>query len=92
MVQKRRTVVLIDGMYRKGQTQIVLVFQVNTFILRRNRPQSAEVIKSQIAIGNHQFYGVSFGYKIPAKETLRLRPILGVVSLGNSYNQTQQQQ
>lgn len=45
-----------------------------------------------IAIGNHQFYGVSFGYKIPAKETLRLRPILGVVSLGNSYNQTQQQQ
>ncbi|MBY0516308.1 MAG: circularly permuted type 2 ATP-grasp protein [Bacteriovoracaceae bacterium] len=45
-----------------------------------------------IAIGNHQFYGVSFGHKIPTKETLRLRPILGVVSLGNSYNQTQQQQ
>lgn len=48
--------------------------------------------KSLIAIGNHQFHGVSFGYKVPAKETLRLRPILGVVSLGNSYNQTQQQQ
>ncbi len=45
-----------------------------------------------IAIGNHQFHGVSFGYKIPARETLKLRPILGVVSLGNSYNQTQQQQ
>jgi len=45
-----------------------------------------------IAIGNHQFYGVSFGQKIPARETLRLRPILGVVSLGSSYNQTQQQQ
>lgn len=45
-----------------------------------------------IAIGNHQFYGVAFGHKIPTKETLKLRPILGVVSLGNSYNQTQQQQ
>lgn len=55
--------------------------------------KSAEVdYEALIAIGNHQFYGVSFGYKVPAKETLRLRPILGVVSLGNSYNQTQQQQ
>lgn len=45
-----------------------------------------------IAIGNHQYYGVSFGHKIPAKDTLVLRPILNMVSLGNSYNQTQQQQ
>lgn len=45
-----------------------------------------------IAIGNHQYYGVSFGYKIPAKDTLVLKPLLGVISLGNSYNQTQQQQ
>ncbi len=45
-----------------------------------------------VAIGNHQYYGVSFGYKEPARETLVLRPLLGMVSLGNSYNQTQQQQ
>lgn len=45
-----------------------------------------------IAIGNHQYYGVSFGYKVPAKDTLVLRPLLSMVSLGNSYNQTQQQQ
>lgn len=45
-----------------------------------------------IAIGNHQYYGVSFGHKVPTKDTLVLRPILNMVSLGNSYNQTQQQQ
>lgn len=44
------------------------------------------------AIGNHQFYGVSFPRKFDLKETLSLRPILSTISLGNSYNQTQQQQ
>lgn len=44
------------------------------------------------AIGNHQFYGVSFPRKFDLKQTLTLRPILSTISLGSSYNQTQQQQ
>jgi uncharacterized circularly permuted ATP-grasp superfamily protein len=44
------------------------------------------------AIGNHQFYGVSFPRKLNVSETLTLRPALSTISLGNSYNQTQQQQ
>jgi hypothetical protein len=44
------------------------------------------------AIGNHQFYGVSFPRKIDLERTITLRPILSTISLGNSYNQTQQQQ
>jgi len=44
------------------------------------------------AIGNHQFYGVSFPRKFDLKQTLTLKPILSTISLGSSYNQTQQQQ
>lgn len=44
------------------------------------------------AIGNHQFYGVSFARKLDLERTMTLRPILSTISLGNSYNQTQQQQ
>lgn len=44
------------------------------------------------AIGNHQFYGVSFARKLELEKTITLRPILSTISLGNSYNQTQQQQ
>jgi uncharacterized circularly permuted ATP-grasp superfamily protein len=44
------------------------------------------------AIGNHQFYGVSFPRKLDLEKTITLRPILSTISLGNSYNQTQQQQ
>ncbi len=44
------------------------------------------------AIGNHQFYGVSFPRKAILATTLTLKPILSTISLGNSYNQTQQQQ
>jgi len=44
------------------------------------------------AIGNHQFYGVSFSRKLDFSRTITLRPILSTISLGNSYNQTQQQQ
>jgi len=44
------------------------------------------------AIGNHQFYGVSFARKLDLSRTITLRPILSTISLGNSYNQTQQQQ
>ena len=43
-------------------------------------------------IGNHQFYGVSFPRKANLATTLTLKPILSTISLGNSYNQTQQQQ
>jgi hypothetical protein len=43
-------------------------------------------------IGNHQFYGVSFARKENISSSLSLRPILSTISLGNSYNQTQQQQ
>jgi uncharacterized circularly permuted ATP-grasp superfamily protein len=45
-----------------------------------------------VDIGNHQFYGVSFARKLDLSESLTLRPILSTISLGNSYNQTQQQQ
>ncbi len=44
------------------------------------------------AIGNHQFYGVSFARKVDLSRSITLRPILSTISLGNSYNQTQQQQ
>jgi hypothetical protein len=44
------------------------------------------------AIGNHQFYGVSFARKLDMSNSLKLKPILSTISLGNSYNQTQQQQ
>jgi hypothetical protein len=43
-------------------------------------------------IGNHQFYGVSFARKLDVSSSITLRPILSTISLGNSYNQTQQQQ
>lgn len=43
-------------------------------------------------IGNHQFYGVSFARKLDISRSITLRPILSTISLGNSYNQTQQQQ
>jgi hypothetical protein len=44
------------------------------------------------AIGNHQFYGVNFARKLDMTRSITLRPILSTISLGNSYNQTQQQQ
>ena len=44
------------------------------------------------AIGNHQFYGVSFARKENLLKTMTLSPVLSSISLGNSYNQTQQQQ
>lgn len=43
-------------------------------------------------IGNHQFYGVSFARKIDMSQSITHRPVLSTISLGNSYNQTQQQQ
>lgn len=43
-------------------------------------------------IGNHQFHGVSFFRKEDLSKTITIKPVLSTISLGNSYNQTQQQQ
>lgn len=45
-----------------------------------------------LAIGNHQFYGVNFARKTELSQSIVLKPVLATISLGNSYNQTQQQQ
>jgi hypothetical protein len=61
-------------------------------------PKIRQAIKSAkidyealITIGNHQFFGVGFPRKEKLHQTLTLRPTLSTISLGNSYNQTQQQ-
>ena len=54
--------------------------------------KAAPDYEALMAIGNHQFYGVSFARKLDLSRTITLRPILSTISLGNSYNQTQQQQ
>jgi uncharacterized circularly permuted ATP-grasp superfamily protein len=56
--------------------------------IRKARPD----FEALTAIGNHQFYGVSFARKLELSRTITLRPVLSTISLGNSYNQTQQQQ
>ncbi len=43
-------------------------------------------------IGNHQYHGVYFPKTSSNGQTLKMMPSLGPVYLGNSYNQTQQQQ
>jgi len=67
--------------------------------LKTYGPQILKVIKKAkpdfealTTIGNHQFYGVSFARKEDLSKSITLRPILSTISLGNSYNQTQQQQ
>lgn len=68
--------------------------QLKTFgprILKAIR-KAAPDYEALTAIGNHQFYGVSFPRKLDLDRTITLRPILSTISLGNSYNQTQQQQ
>jgi len=57
-------------------------------IIKKARPD----FEALIQIGNHQFYGVSFPRKLKLEDSITLRPILSTISLGNSYNQTQQQQ
>jgi len=68
--------------------------QVRTFapkIMRAVKKASPDFEALSI-IGNHQFYGVSFAKKLDISRSITLRPILSTISLGNSYNQTQQQQ
>jgi hypothetical protein len=68
--------------------------QIRTFgpkILRAVK-KAAPDYEALTIIGNHQFYGVSFARKLDVSRSITLRPILSTISLGNSYNQTQQQQ
>ncbi len=65
--------------------------------LKQNASKIQRAIKSAqpdfealTAIGNHQFYGVSFARKLDLSKSISLKPILSTISLGNSYNQTQQ--
>lgn len=67
--------------------------------IKANAPKIMRAIKEArpdfealTTIGNHQFYGVSFARKLNLSESITLKPILSTISLGNSYNQTQQQQ
>lgn len=67
--------------------------------IKMNAPKIMRAVKEArpdyealTAIGNHQFYGVSFARKLEMNKSIQLRPILSTISLGNSYNQTQQQQ
>ncbi len=69
-------------------------FQLKTFgpkILRAIKKAKPDYEALNI-IGNHQFYGVSFARKEVLEKTITLRPVLSTISLGSSYNQTQQQQ
>jgi uncharacterized circularly permuted ATP-grasp superfamily protein len=68
--------------------------QIKTFgpkIMRAVKKASPDY-EALTIIGNHQFYGVSFARKLDVSKSITLRPILSTISLGNSYNQTQQQQ
>ncbi len=60
--------------------------------IRRAIKKARPDYEALTAIGNHQFYGVSFARKLDLSRSITLRPILSTISLGNSYNQTQQQQ
>ena len=68
--------------------------QIKTFgpkIMRAVKKASPDY-EALTIIGNHQFYGVSFARKLDVSKSITLKPILSTISLGNSYNQTQQQQ
>lgn len=71
----------------------------NNYQIKTNAQKIIRAVKSArpdyealTAIGNHQFYGVNFARKLDLSKSITLRPILSTISLGNSYNQTQQQQ
>ena len=68
--------------------------QIKTFgpKIMRAIGKAAPDYESLVIIGNHQFYGVNFARKEKLEESIALKPILSTISLGNSYNQTQQQQ
>lgn len=66
--------------------------KLNASKIQRAIKKARPDYESLTAIGNHQFYGVSFARKLDLSRTITLRPVLSTISLGNSYNQTQQQQ
>ncbi len=66
--------------------------KMNSAKIVRAIKQARPDYEALTAIGNHQFYGVSFARKLDLSKTIQLSPILSTISLGNSYNQTQQQQ
>jgi uncharacterized circularly permuted ATP-grasp superfamily protein len=69
-------------------------FQLKTFGPRIQRAikKAKPDYEALTAIGNHQFYGVSFARKEMIEKSISLSPVLSTISLGSSYNQTQQQQ
>ncbi len=66
--------------------------KINAVKIMRAIKKARPDYEALTAIGNHQFYGVSFARKLDLSRSITLRPILSTISLGNSYNQTQQQQ
>jgi hypothetical protein len=62
----------------------------NALKIQRAIRSSTPDFEALTAIGNHQFYGVSFARKLDLSKSISLKPILSTISLGNSYNQTQQ--
>ena len=66
--------------------------KINAVKIQRAIKKAKPDFEALTAIGNHQFYGVSFARKLDLSRSITLRPILSTISLGNSYNQTQQQQ
>jgi uncharacterized circularly permuted ATP-grasp superfamily protein len=78
----------------KSALPIANDIQVKTYasLIDRAIKSAAPDHEALRVIGNHQYYGVSFGAKVERKTNLTLKPSLSTISLGNSYNQTQQQQ
>lgn len=66
--------------------------KINAAKIQRAIKKAKPDYEALTTIGNHQFYGVSFARKLDLSRSITLRPILSTISLGNSYNQTQQQQ
>jgi hypothetical protein len=66
--------------------------KINSLKIQKAIKKARPEYEALTAIGNHQFYGVSFARKLDLSRSITLRPILSTISLGNSYNQTQQQQ
>lgn len=66
--------------------------KMNAAKIQRAIKKASPDYEALTAIGNHQFYGVNFARKLDMTRSITLRPILSTISLGNSYNQTQQQQ
>jgi uncharacterized circularly permuted ATP-grasp superfamily protein len=65
--------------------------QYRSLILKAAKSSKIEWEALRI-IGSHQYHGVNFAKTDKDNSNLTLRPLLTTISLGSSYNQTQQQQ